>query len=356
MLIQTDRTASLPRPVLYGAVSSTGLLALCAKDGVCRVFDSGLVQDICGLLPGIEELSFSPRGDVLCGVASVGIELVSAETGVTLRSLAGDFVSARYDARQATLWSISLTDDENRKLLEIRDANSFDVLATVLIDDPYGESHFGLYPHPTVAGMVVWIAAAQDGQQCLWAERTSDGILVRPLTAHSDTTPPAFHESGQEFLLITRDDRYRGILERISFPECRVLGSFAWPNTGDEADDPLGLADNQIGYDVNYLSDHYALLQSENGRAVVVELATMRVVDELVIAGHEPIPTRQVYPTLNRDGVTGDLEGVYPLGGGMCATVHNPTHAHQPDVAERVVHRWWWADAGLGANNQGTKG
>src|SRR5262245_64379387 len=97
-------------------------------------------------------------------------------------------------------------------------------------------------------------------------------VTIEPCLENS--LPPLFSPSGDEFLTI---DEPGSPLERYRYPPAVLLGICECP-----------FAEDEFGTPPPPLHDSRALARSINGRIAVVDTPSMRVVDALALAAHEP--------------------------------------------------------------------
>jgi hypothetical protein len=69
--------------------------------------------------------------------------------------------------------------------------------------------------------IAMWIAAGQDGQQTLWLTLNDGKITWQEEPQLRDMIPPAFNDSGSEFLVASDDEIYR-----YSYPDMQLLGTY----------------------------------------------------------------------------------------------------------------------------------
>lgn len=148
------------------------------------------------------------------------------------------------------------------------------------------------------------------------------------------TTPAVFHPAGKEFLVVQGECNEE--LRRYSFPECKLLGAMPWSDPDE---------DHQIGSSMAYVSDKQALLNSNRDRLFLVDLKRMRITEEMTLEGHEPRPTRELYPILKgEESVSADLDDFSVFGPGKLLT----THEHLPQRPRQHTLVLWEAPASFG--------
>jgi hypothetical protein len=179
--------------------------------------------------------------------------------------LAGEFISCRFDS-EGHLWTCRKLDADKARL-ERWDASRWTKLAETDIADPFGDSHFELWPHPTRGAVTVWAAAGQDGQALYWAIPENDQIQIEPFADLDETTPPAFSPNGDEFLIVSE-----GTLRRYAYPSGQLLGSVQ-PDEDDE--------DGWFAEYIAYAGAERAVLTTLAERLVVVDLRDMEILGEI---------------------------------------------------------------------------
>jgi hypothetical protein len=253
------------------------------------------------------DLTISANGDMLAIAASGQVVLVPTATLRTLKRL-GDSIESCQFCATGELWSTERL-DENSVAIDVREAETWRVMARTELADPFGSSFFKILSHPDGAHVVIWAAAGQDGQCLFWASRHGSDIIVERFIGLDATTPPSFNQSGDRFLAVCDADELR----QYQFPQGPLLKQMHWP-----FDD----MDNQIGDAVLFVDPTRALLPSTTDRLYLVDLTKMAIADEISIRGHEPKPTSEIYPSLSEDGLCSDLAYLTPLPAGQILSVH----------------------------------
>jgi hypothetical protein len=253
------------------------------------------------------DLTITANGDMLA-IASRG-QLVLVPTA-TLRALTrlGDSIESCQFCATGELWSTE-TLNENSVAIEVREPETWRVVARTELTDPFGNSVFKICPHPDGARVVIWAVAGQDGQCLFWASRYGSDITVDRFIDLDATTPPSFNRSGDRFLAVCDANELR----QYQFPQGPLLKNMRWP-----FDD----MDNQIGDAVLFVDPTRALLPSTADRLYLVDLTNMAIANEISIRGHEPKRASEIYPSLEEDGLCSDLAHLAPLPGGQILSVH----------------------------------
>jgi hypothetical protein len=220
-------------------------------------------------------------------------------------------VACRWLESGQALWVANGTGDEVH--VEIRTPD-LQVVRAVTVPDEFGASMVSLVPHPHADTVVLWIAAGQDGQQS-WLIRDTGTQLTAERLPADDCLPALFGPDGT-WLLAADDDR----IARLTWPDGAEDGALSWDDI-----DPEAAADGNDGpgADLMALPGGFASWSTGNGRLRTIDLATMTVADEIVMAGHPVRTTAELYPSLAGDlNPCGDF-GYSVLGaGGTVLSVH----------------------------------
>ena len=91
--------------------------------------------------------------------------------------------------QDGVLWSAARW-DENSIAVEVREAETWKVLAREELTDPFGDSFFHIVPHPGRGRVAIWAAAGQDGQCLFWAHREGAKISIDRFPGLDETTWP----------------------------------------------------------------------------------------------------------------------------------------------------------------------
>lgn len=283
---------ALGHRAFYLAASPSGRVIACSQEGEATLLDSGLRRDARFQLAKPSDLDLSPDGELLAVAGSRGLSVCDPRTGAALSTAEGAFQHCLFDATGRLLY-VSAAHSADEARIEVRDARSLSLIASEEIADPFGDSAWLLFRHPDGHCVIAWAAAGQDGQALYTLESTSDGLAVSELTDLTETTPPGFDAEGGSFLVIVSPEELR----RYRFPSGDLMGSLTWPDDADPLGDSAEFADAAR-----------ALLATNEGRLHLVDLESLRWLDECVIAGHEPRPARELYPILkNETALVSDL-------------------------------------------------
>lgn len=164
--------------------------------------------------------------------------------------------------------------------------------------DPFGQSICSFHRTPQPGTVVFYLAAGQDGQQVFWLRRSEAELQCIPERQLRDTSSPVFSPRGDGFLVL--DDK-EGV-RRFRFPELVETGHCRASWSGED----------EFGYSLCYLDERYALASSIIDQALVLDVAAMKVVDEVVLgnhtAGHFERAGGQVVFVARRDKGT-DIKG-----------------------------------------------
>jgi hypothetical protein len=171
--------------------------------------------------------------------------------------------------------------------IQLRLTGDWRIAGQITVEDPYHESSCSLHATSRPDVVALWLAAGQDGQQVYWITRRPGGIDAVREPFLENTIPPAFSPRGGEYVVV--EDQ--GTLCKYPFPTDRKLGTCHAPGGEDE-----GFAESLC-----YLDGSNALVMTRDQRVFRVDLQRMKVAGEVLIAGHEPRPTKHYYPRLKED-------------------------------------------------------
>lgn len=179
------------------------------------------------------------------------------------------------------------------------------------------------FPCAAAGRMVVWVAAGQDGQTAYLADDDGKMITTTEITPR-DRLPPVFSPTGNAYL--SAGD---GRLEYLAWPSGDRIMHLSWPGAENEDDnDPSGST-------IQWLPGGFATWSSENGRIYLVDLTTMAIVDEIIVAGHPVRTVEELYPTLVGDTTPcSDFEYAEPGPEGLILSVHARTQLAATRIAD----------------------
>jgi hypothetical protein len=301
-------------PPLVLAPTEEGRISLCGltpRPSIARLHAPGKIATV-SVHPSLPLLALIERGSrnlrLLRFDGSIAFEIPAPPLKEgSPEWMSGGYDHCLFDESGRYLWcAASVSTDQIE--LQLREADGWSVVSRTLVDDPFGASSAGassamLLPTAEPGTLSLWLAEGHGGGACLyWVAR--DGVSVRcsPEPSVCDTTPPEFSPSGREFLVID----LVGVVQRFSYPVVEQLGV---------CESPFG-DDQPFRFSVCYLNNARALAVSLDGRIAVLDTSTMRVVNELIIEGHEPRPAEEhFYPHLAGDrNLCTDIGDVTRLG------------------------------------------
>ena len=147
----------------------------------------------------------------------------------------------------------------------------------------------------------LWIAAGQDGQRICWFTIEQQRLKQVEMASPVDTAPPVFSPDG-EFFAVGGDDS----VCIWSLPLAKQIGCCA---ASDEED--------AFAHSMCFVSEKHLIVATQSNRVFAIDASAQRVIDELVIAGHEPRPTSFYYPPLKDDELCTDISFFRPAGHGV---------------------------------------
>ena len=209
--------------------------------------------------------------------------------------------------------------------IQIRDTNSWQIQRKVLFKDPISCSTFWFYPHPENQILVLYVIAHYNGQQIYWLY--DDGMTIHAVEAPCPYDPylPEFHPAGGEFVVVNDCERK---ISRFSFPECNLLGICEWPH-----------ADDGFGDYMCYLSDDRILVNTDEGLMYLIDLNKMEISDQLILIGHEPRSSKELFPNLKdvEEGLCGDLDYFYRFDSDSILSVHSQVLSQEPRSKQKTL-------------------
>jgi hypothetical protein len=227
----------------------------------------------------IEHLALSPDARRVARIVRGRLELIDLSNEARLGIVAEHMLGCAFDASGTRLWCARRASE--RIMVELRDAEHGSPIASMLLDDPFGESGCMLLRHTDPAAIVAWIAAGQGGQVSFEVHIGAAGLSARGLPPADSL--PSFEPDGRAYVAAGSS------IVRHSYPELLRMDELTWPF--DEGEVPAGDA-------VVPLGDGTVLWSSLDG--LLFRLAHDRgaVVEQIAIVGHEPKPSQEYFPRL----------------------------------------------------------
>jgi hypothetical protein len=196
------------------------------------------------------------------------------------------FEGCVFDQNADFLWCVLRLSPETLEV-QLRETQGWSVVCSVAIEDPFEESHCSFHPTCRPEMTALWLAAGQNGQRVYWITRNQDSLDAELEPFLEDTTPPVFAPNSNEFLVIEDFTCVR----KYQFPTDRKLGVCRLKRAEEEI----------VGDCLCYLDATTALVRSDEGRLLRIDVRVMKIADEIVVPGHEPRPTEEYYPSLVGD-------------------------------------------------------
>ncbi|NJM52604.1 MAG: hypothetical protein HC846_03915, partial [Blastocatellia bacterium] len=197
------------------------------------------------------------------------------------------FITTYFDEKY--LWSIAAL-SYSKVEIQLRQTDNFSIINKYELEDPFGDSNFDFFPTNNSNQVALLLGAGQDGTEILWLENKNEKILCREsLLPEISLPPPSFSPKGDEFLVL---DDYENILYRYLYPQIEEAGSCQWETDEDT-----------YWFDLYYshLNEDYAVTMLNEKRVFLLEIKEMKIVDEIIIENHEPMPVPHYYPTLMQE-------------------------------------------------------
>jgi len=286
-------------------------------------------------------LALSPKGDLLAAIMANRnhLAIVTAENHLVYEQQLPNppvkhylhnhngFQDCWFDADGVRFWCMKLIAAQEVEI-QIRDTSSWQIQRQLLLKDPIGRgSSFSFHPHPENQILVLWASCGQNGQQIYWLYDDGTEIHAVEVLCPDDTGPPEFHPAGSEFVVLHGCER---TISRFSFPECNLMGICEWPWPD---------SDDGFLYSMCYLSDDRLLINTNEGLMYLIDLNKMEISDRLILIGHEPRSSKELYPNRKdvKEGLCGDLEYFYRWDSDSIVSVHSQLPSQKPDSKQRTL-------------------
>jgi hypothetical protein len=327
MLLKCLAQVQFPHRAYHIATSANGKrIVACSEGGRGSVLNSKLqVTTSFDLGRKVGGIAVRPRGDLLGLSAADAVALLTTD-GEVIHEARHPKWSAyahggcRFSPDGRRLWATRPADRTGEPQLQIIDCSKWRVLACepLPLDEECG---YQLAFHREGEVAMVWAGAGQDGQWLIYTRYAGKRLDIYWQPCLLNTGPPAFHPSGAEFLAIDEEQD----LCRYRFADGKVLGRLdpARVFPLDNALEPSDL----FGVYYDYVSDHRALVHSNEGRLYLVDLRKKRLVDDVLLEGHPLELIRTKCGVGKRRVVTvetfcGDVCYFHTLSPGRIVTVH----------------------------------
>lgn len=288
-------------------------------------------------------LAISPKGDLLAAIMANGnhLAIVTAENQLVFEEQLPNppvkfshlynengFQDCWFDADGVRFWCMKLIEFKEVEI-QIRHTNSWQIQRKLRLKDPIGGggSTFSFHPHPENQILALWASCGQNGQQIYWLYDDGTRIHAVEVPCPDDIGPPEFHPAGSEFVVVHDGGR---TISRFSFPDCNLLGICEWP--GPDSHDGFG------NY-MCYLSDNRILVNTDEGLMYLIDINKMEISDQLILIGHEPRSSKELYPNLKdvEEGLCGDLKYFYRWDLESILSVHSQVLSQQPDSKQKTL-------------------
>jgi hypothetical protein len=194
------------------------------------------------------------------------------------------FEGCFFDPGGTRLWC--LLESVPQAIVECRDIDNWSVIDTLGIENETGDGPPRFEYRGPNLGLL--FCPQFEGGRVYWLDPGSSTepprIIREPSLDDIDAAaPPVFSPDGSEFLVV---DQHR-VVYQFAYPN-RQLGTSLLQPTDADYFSPLA----------SYLSPKLALVGSGNGRIMLLELDSMRVVSEIAVEGHEPRPMNEYFPEM----------------------------------------------------------
>jgi WD40 repeat protein len=263
------------------ATPDSQIITVASSEGDVSVMDGNLLTLYSYNLGfSIADLTINPNGEILAATGKNGQFVIFKTNGeIIFEQKISHYDEDELDygclfsADGTKLWDISENID-GQIIIQYRETKSWQVLKQAFIPNP-GDCYFNLLSHPKSEMISVSETAGQDGSWTYWVWDNDREMRVEEVSTLEETVPPEFHAEGKEFLAFYYN---KAELIRYSFPDCIYMGSMTLELEGNDF----------LSFHQCYLSKNRAIVKSENGRLFMISLNQMKVLDEIILQGHEP--------------------------------------------------------------------
>jgi len=196
------------------------------------------------------------------------------------------------------------------------------ILVEQTIESRGGYSH--LFPCPDHAGALIHIGCGQDGSFLYLARLTAAGLTVERYPFDDRTFFGGFSPNGREFVT----GAHQGDAIKVhSFPSGQVVASVE-SDTVFAADDLISEYPDSVGYQAIFLDDDHFLTDTQFGRMLLFERATMQPKGIVWPPGYSltgyDLSGKETDDPSKVTEYVGSLSFLHPAGVGRVLTVYGP--------------------------------
>lgn len=230
--------------------------------------------------------------------------------GVDIWTKPGEYIAACWTLDGAELYTLLRLDSHTLKLIVYNNAG--EAIAEKEFKDELYESFALLSTIPNHTEMTMHLMAGQDGCLTVFVSLSGDNIIsLRFLHDYYSYTCASFNESGSQFLCIENDERS---IYHFTYPELKEIGKREF---------------DALDFTLIYLDNKAIIRCNEN--FYLLDVNTMEIAEDFIIAGHEPVPTCEIYKRLKDDSLMCDISY-------LCSTgKHILGHANREGLCDIVV-------------------
>ena len=276
---------------------------------------------LCGLKKNQHSsyVSFHPQNEVAAFLTESGMDVYDFQ-GNQIWGMNGQVIALLFSPDGEELWIVERI-NQKRLLVSVVEAYSGMENTIVEVEDSLYDSGIRLQNMPYGNGVLMELSAGQDGVIVL--SLTDDGTLgaktkVKELFPGHSHILPEFNPNSDRLLTLENDKNlyYSYTWEDLSL----VSKQLDYPDHMRIED-----SDNDFypGYQMIYLSNNLAITQSANYRFYLFDPVRMERIEEVVIAGFEPLPTYEVFPNLNDETLYSTVT-YFARHGGFLAAITGP--------------------------------
>ncbi|MDL2234455.1 hypothetical protein LJC63_12890 [Ruminococcaceae bacterium OttesenSCG-928-L11] len=204
-------------------------------------------------------------------------------SGVDVWQKQGEYIAACWSPDGTALYALQRPHKTRLKLV-VYDPHG-EITAQTEFEDALYDSAAYISPIPCSREMTLQLMAGQDGCTTLFVSLSDSQITLTPLHKTYSYISPAFDDTGKRFLCIEGDE---SSVHHFRYPELQEIGNHKFD-----------VSEANLDYTLIYLGETGIVRYADTFH--LLDLATMKIADNLIIKGHEPVPTCEIYKNLKDD-------------------------------------------------------
>ena len=205
--------------------------------------------------------------------------------GADIWTRPGEYIAACWALDGSALYTLLRHDPETLRLIVYDNAGGA-VCEEVFKDELY-ESMAFLSTIPCHKEIAMQLMAGQDGCSTAFIALDGENRLSFAAMPACSYTCVSFNETGSRFLCIENDEKS---IHHFTYPGLEEIGVYQFD---------YDLHEGNLDYTLIYLDDRAIIQYGEC--FYLFDIKAMEVAEDFIIAGHEPVPVREIYKNLDDD-------------------------------------------------------